>query len=168
MKTSLKSKIGITFVVLGFISPVFGLIVPFLGFNTTITTSLITFFLVGGPEVFLLLGSFLAGKEGVKLVKGKVKKLFGLPEEDYAANSSQYRIGVICILLWLFLIIFPGYVPHFFEMPLVRENLFYLSIGTDLLLILGVFVFGGNQMVTKISEIVRWEPWKLPEKKVKN
>ena len=161
MKTSLKSKIGIVFVILGFISPVFGLVVPLLGFNTTITATLVTFFLVGGPEIFLLIGGILAGKEGVQLVKGKVKKLFGLPEEDYAATSTQYRIGVVCILLWLFLVIFPGYIPHIFEMPLVRDNLFYLSIGTDLLLILGVFVFGGHQMITKLSEVVRWQPWKL-------
>ncbi|WP_044211142.1 transporter suffix domain-containing protein [Flammeovirga sp. OC4] len=165
MNTSIKSKIGLGIIVLGVICPVFGLIVPFLGLSKAVTATLITFFVVGGPEIFLLIGGLLAGKEGVQIVKKKIKRIFGLPEEDYPATSSQYRIGVICMIAWFFITVVPGYFPRLFEMPFIRDNLLYLSIGTDLLLILGVFVFGGHQMMTKIGDILRWQSWVLPEKK---
>ncbi|WP_281613370.1 transporter suffix domain-containing protein [Flammeovirga sp. SubArs3] len=165
MKTSLKSKIGLGFIILGFICPVFGLIVPLLGFSSTVTAALVTFFLVGGPEILFVLGGILAGKEGIQLVKGKVKKLFGLPEENYPATSAQYKLGVVCIVIWFILLVIPGYIPNLFEMPFIRENLLYLSIGTDIMFIVGVFVLGGNQMITKIGDVIKWQPWQLPLKK---
>lgn len=75
-QTSMRSRIGVYLVGIGFISPVFALIVPLFGLPTNINAWLITFFLVGAPEIFLILGAALAGKEGVALVKNKFKALF--------------------------------------------------------------------------------------------
>ncbi|NME67868.1 transporter suffix domain-containing protein [Flammeovirga aprica] len=164
MKTSLKSKIGLGIIVLGVIFPVFSVIVPFLGLSKGMTATIITLMVVGAPEVCLLVGGILAGKEGVDLVKGKIKKMLGLPAEEYPATSTQYKIGVGCIIAWFIITVASGYLPNIFEDPFVKDNLLYLSIGTDILLILGVFAFGGNQMITKLGEAFRWQPWVLPEK----
>ena len=163
-RTSLKSRIGIFLVILGFISPLVGLIIPFLGFDKTTTATLVTFFLIGGPEIFLILGGVLAGKEGVLLVKNRVKRLFGLPEGKYPATKTQYTIGVFLLSLWFILVIIPGYVPGFFEIPFVKENLLWISISVDVMLLVAIFGFGGHQMITKLASLLKWDPWELPEK----
>ncbi len=160
--TSLKSKIGIGLVIMGFICPLFGFIIPFLGFSTAITTALVTFFIVGGPELFLLLGGVLAGKEGVLLVTNKLKKMLGLPEGKYPASRTQYNIGIALFLLWFVLAVFSNYILEFFPASFVDENLLWISLGADVLLMLSIFGFGGHQMITKIASVLKWEQWELP------
>ncbi|KXX67973.1 transporter suffix domain-containing protein [Flammeovirga sp. SJP92] len=165
MKTSLKSKIGLGTIVLGIISPVFSLIVPFLGLSKGMTATIITLFVVGVPEVCLLIGGLLAGKEGIQLVKGKIKKMMGLPPGKYPATPFQYKIGIVCILVWFAVTVVSGYIPNIFEVPFIKENLLYFSIGTDIILLLGIVAFGGNQMMKKLGDVFRWQPWVLPENK---
>jgi len=140
--TSLKSKIGIGLVIVGFICPLFGIIVPFLGFSNTVTTALVTFFVVGGPELFLLMGGVLAGKEGVLLVTNRLKKMLGLPEGKYPAGRTQYNIGIVLLLLWFVLAVFPNYILELLPIPFVDENLLWISLGADVLLVLSIFGFG--------------------------
>ena len=163
-KSSLKSKIGIFIIALGFISPVFGLLVPFLGLDTATAAALVTAFMVGGPEVLIVLGGLLAGKEGVLLVKNKTKRLFGLPEGKYPATRSQYTIGVLLLILWFVVTVLSGYIPGFYETPFVRDNLLWLCIGADVVFLIAIFGFGGHQMITKFSRLLKWEPWELPGK----
>ena len=166
-KSSLKSKIGIGLVILGFICPIFGLVVPFLGLEGTTTTALVAFFMVGGPEIFLILGGLLAGKEGILLVKNRIKRMFGLPEGKYPATRSQYTVGLVLLVIWFLLAIIPGYIPGFVDIPFIEENLLWLSIGADLLFLIAIFGFGGHQMISKIAKVFTWEPWELPPKKEK-
>ena len=167
-KLPLRSKIGITFVVLGFISPLFGLIVPFLGLSKALTATIVTLFVVGGPEVFLVLGGLLAGKEGVVLVKNKIKRMLGLPEGRYAATKTQYNIGLFLIVLWFLGSVVSGYIPGFFDLPFIDENILWISIGADVLFIIAIFGFGGHQMITKIAAVFKWEAWELPPEKEKD
>lgn len=164
-KTSLKSKIGIGLVIVGFACPLFGLVVPFLGLSTTVSTALVTFFVVGGPEIFLLLGGVLAGKEGVMLVTNKVKSLLGLPEGKYPAGKTQYTIGVALLFTWFLLAIIPNYVMEFAPSSFIEEQMVWFSLGADLLLIVAIFGFGGHQMISKLAAVFKWQEWKLPPPK---
>jgi len=164
---SLKSKVGIGFVILGFISPIFSFLVPLLNLSSEMSTTLVAFFLVGGPEVFILIGGALAGKEGVTLVKNKIKKLLGLPQGRYPAPKSQYRLALIGMMLWFILAIIPGYVPSLFDIPFIKENLLWFSVGADAIFIISIFFLGGNQMIQKIGKVFTWEPWDLPPEKEK-
>ena len=140
------------------------MIVPFLGLDTTTTTTLVAALMIGGPEVFLILGGLLAGKEGVLLVKNKVKRLLGLPEGRYPSTRSQYTIGVLLLLLWFIATVLSGYIPGFYEAPFVRENLLWICIVADVIFLIAIFGFGGHQMITKFSRLLKWEPWELPDK----
>ncbi|NME72081.1 transporter suffix domain-containing protein [Flammeovirga aprica] len=160
----MKSKIGIGLVIVGFLCPVFGLLVPFLGLDSTTTTALVAFLMVGGPEVFFVLGGLLAGKEGVLLVKNKIKKFIGLPEGEYPASKTQYKIGVALILVWFPLTLVAGYVPNLFDFPLIKENLFWIALAGDITLVVAIFGLGGHQMITKIGSVFKWEQWELPNR----
>lgn len=164
-KPSLKSRIGITFIVVGFICPVFGLLVPLLGLSTALTTTLVAFFMVGGPEIFLVLGGALAGKEGVIIVKNKIKRMFGLPEGRYPAPRSQYYLAITLMVLWVISFFLPYYIPAI-DAWLHTQNIkwYYYVIG-DVVFVLAFLFIGGDQLITKLGRLLTWEPWELPPEK---
>jgi hypothetical protein len=70
---SLRYKLGVLCIILSFVSPAFALVIPFLGFSTETIVTLSTIFLIGLPEVFLILGAVLAGKKIANILIEKVK-----------------------------------------------------------------------------------------------
>ena len=156
--SSFRSRFGIFLVVLGFICPVFGLLVPLLELPTARSTAIVAFFMIGGPELFMILGGLLAGKEGILLVKNRLKRILGLPEGSYPAPKAQYHLAIFFIILWLLLAIIPGYVPSLLHWPFVKENQLWVAIIADLILIVSIFFLGGDQMVRKIGKVSPGKP----------
>jgi len=68
-KKDLKYKIGMGFIFLGIFSPLISFAVPLLDLSTGTTTALVTFFMVGAPEIFLIAGAALAGKQAFESIK---------------------------------------------------------------------------------------------------
>ncbi|MCH9763556.1 MAG: transporter suffix domain-containing protein [Gammaproteobacteria bacterium] len=71
-----RYKVGLIFIVLSFVTPLFVLLIPFLCLSPEIAVTLSTLFLLGLPEIFFILGAVLAGKKAAKLITQKVKKIF--------------------------------------------------------------------------------------------
>lgn len=137
-KKDMKYKVGMGFIVLGIFSPLIGFAVPLLDLPSGTTTALVTFFMVGGPEIFLIAGAALAGKQAIETIKkeffqfaGKTRYQFGLILfvttvlvnwgfvyinllEDYAFNINTRLIVTLCIDVTTIISIFiMG--PEFFE-----------------------------------------------------
>jgi hypothetical protein len=166
-KPSTRSRIGIFLIILGFIFPVFGLLVPLLGLSTALTTTLVAFFMVGGPEIFMIAGAALAGKEGIVLVKNKIKRILGLPEGRYPAPKSQYYLGVGMMVFWIISLIIPYYIPRIEEMLYLDTFEWYYFVLGDVLFVIAFLFIGGDQLVTKLGRVFTWEPWELPPEKGK-
>ncbi len=164
MKISSKGKIGIALVVLGMILPVFALIVPFLGLSEGLSAGLVGFLMIGGPEIFIVAGGALAGKEGVLLVKEKAKSLLGLPKGNYTAPRSQYNLALFLLAVWLISLLVPFYIPAVYEWTQsLTIKWYYYAIG-DLVFVLVFLFLGGNQLITKIGRLLTWEPWEFPDR----
>lgn len=82
----LKYKVGMSLIILSFAMPIFAIIVPFFGFSAATTTTIVAFFLVGVPEVFLIAGGALAGKEALASIKSKLLQ---------PAGKMRYQIGMV-------------------------------------------------------------------------
>ncbi|MGD9328670.1 MAG: hypothetical protein PVH48_06850 [Cyclobacteriaceae bacterium] len=167
VKASLRSKIGIFLIVFGFIFPVFGLLVPLLGLSTGMTTTLVAFFMVGGPEIFMIAGAALAGKEGIVLVKNRIKKMLGLPEGRYPAPRSQYYLAVGMMVFWIISLIVPYYIPGIEKMLYLDTFEWYYFVIGDVIFVIAFLFIGGDQLVTKLGKVFTWEPWELPPEKGK-
>ncbi|WP_044212033.1 hypothetical protein [Flammeovirga sp. OC4] len=163
-KTPLRNRIGIVFIILGFISPLIGLGVPFLNLSSTLTSSLIALLMVGGPEVFLVIGTALAGKKGITIVQNRIKKLMGLPEGRYPATKSQYNLALVIMFIWLISLTVPLYIPGFIERLHLDQLMWYYYLIIDVLFIVGFVFLGGHQFTTKFVNLITWEEWQLPEK----
>ena len=124
------------------------------------------FLLVGGPEVFMVIGVALAGKEGLTTIKNAVKRIFGLPAGEYAATRSQYTLGLVMIALGLLAQLLVDYLYLIVDLSQFASYELYVNLGGDVLIILGVFV-AGQQLFAKLKSLITWEAWKLEMKKDK-
>jgi hypothetical protein len=162
MKPDTKSKLGLGLILFGFFLPLGALAVPLLGLSDAISAGLIGFLLLGAPEIFMFFGAALAGKEGLHLAKEKIKKLFGLPPGRYPAGKRQYNLGLGIILLWFLLTLMATYIPGIFDIPIITNHVFLISLIVDGLFLFAIFGLGGDQMTQKIKNLFSWEEWTLP------
>lgn len=146
-RKSLKYKIGMTFIIMGIISPVFGLIVPFLGLPASTTTTIVALFMVGGPEVFLVLGGALAGKEALTTIKSR---LFA------PAGKTRYYIGLSLLVVGLF----ANWVLVYLDLSGLLQwdinTMLICTAGIDLLTVSGALL-AGAELFAKIWRLFRWE-----------
>ena len=146
-KTSIKYKIGLTLISISFILPLFGFVVPFLGFSTAVTAFIVGIFVVGTPDLCLFLGIILAGKEAAELIKQK----FFRP-----AGKVRYTIGIIMAFTSVLTNWVTAYLDVSNLMPLSLHAQLYLMASLDLLLIFSVFIMG-PEFFTKFKNLFVWE-----------
>ena len=135
-------KLGVAIFVLSIILPVVGIAaVAALDLSPTITATVSGASLMGG-EVLGLLAVVIMGKQGYLYIKSRIfrfLKRHGPPQE---VSRGRYNIGLVmfCIpLLFAWVSVYAAdYIPGFLENPLPY------AIGGDLLLIVSLFVLGGD------------------------
>ncbi|MGB1004663.1 MAG: transporter suffix domain-containing protein, partial [Salibacteraceae bacterium] len=157
---SWKYKVGMFFLILMIVSPGFAVIMPYLGLSETLTLSLQGLFLIGGPEVFMIIGIALAGKEALTTIKNVVKKIFGMPPGEYAASEPQYRLGLTFVFIGMLIPFVMSYIPVLIHSGFFIEKDLWINLAGDVLFILGVLV-AGEQFTTKVKSLFTWDRWEL-------
>lgn len=153
-----KYKMGMFFLILMIISPGFALLIPYFNLPETLTLSLQGFFLIGGPEIFMVIGIALAGKEALATIKNYIKKLFGMPPGEYFAGEQQYRMGLTFIVIGMFIPFVMSYLPRLITSGFLIEQDLWINLAGDILFILGVFI-AGEQFVSKLKSLFTWDRW---------
>lgn len=150
-----KYYTGMTFLVLSIIIPVFGLIVPKLGLHPGVTAVIMGSFMVGGPEILILIAVIFLGKDTVKYYKAKAFSYFKKePIPHKSVSRFRYYFGVILIFGSVIPLYLNGYYPQI--LPKNSEAKYYLLLSMDLLFILGFFVAGGD-FWEKFKRLFIWE-----------
>lgn len=134
------------FIVLGIISPLIGLTIPLLALPAA-TTTVVALFMIGGPEVFLVLGAALAGKEALTNIKSK---LFA------PAGRVRYQIGIVLVVAG----VIGNWVIAYLELAeLITWNIETLLIVIaviDLVTIAGALL-AGTEFFHKLWRLFRWD-----------
>ena len=144
---SLKYKIGMTLIILSIISPVFSILVPFLSLPAAVTTTLVALFMVGAPEVFLIAGGALAGKEALATIKSKLFR---------PAGKIRYQVGMVffaCGVLTNWVTI---YLELLDVIHLDQETLLVMTGSFDLVTIAGILLMG-VEFFQKLKRLFIWE-----------
>ncbi len=154
-KTTLRFKIGIGFIVLSCVFPLFGMVVPFFGLSTYLTAFLVAFFLVGGPELCLIVGAALSGKKAVQMITEKVKKLFrrGPPKP---VSKCRYIVGLVALLLGNVIMFLRDYAPPLFHLKVSDLTLLGVNLVADFIIIISFFILG-EQFWEKLKKLFTWE-----------
>lgn len=136
-----------TFIIMGVISPVFGLIVPFIGLPTATTTTIVALFMVGGPEVFIILGGALAGKEALTTIKSR---LFA------PAGITRYYIGLSLLVVGFFANWVLVYLDLSGSLQWDNNTMLISTASIDLITVAGALL-AGVELFAKIWRLFRWE-----------
>ncbi len=137
-----RFKLGVYLLVLGAICPLFTPLVAMTGLSTEWKAALSGLLLVGIPEIFSLIAIAVMGKDGFNYIKGKVFAFFKRHALPKVVSRSRYRIGLVLFLLPL---LFGWLAPYGTELiPGYESHRLAVNLGGDFLLILGLFVLGGE------------------------
>ncbi|SFV52639.1 hypothetical protein MNB_SM-4-169 [hydrothermal vent metagenome] len=143
----MKYKIGMFLISLGFISPLIGLVVPFLGFDEITSNSLVAFFMIGGPEIFIIAGGALAGKEAMQNIKTKIFS---------PAGPTRYAVGSYLFVFALLANLIFSYIVLLELVPICLSIQLNITIAFDILAIISILLMG-KEFLIKISRLFSYE-----------
>ena len=132
---------GIVFVS-GFLSP---LLIPWvltLELSTGVKSLISGLLALGIPELFMLIAVGILGKQGFQYLKKSILSWFRKYGPPDTVSKPRYNVG----LVFFSLSILSGIVlPYIWELvPIIKDNLLYILISGDVLLIISLFVLGGD------------------------
>ncbi len=132
---------GIVFVS-GFLSP---LLIPWvltLEISTGMKSLISGLLALGIPELFMLIAVGILGKDGFQYLKRSIFSWFRKYGPRETVSKKRYVFGLILFLLS----ILSGFVlPYIWGIvPLIKKNLIYITVSGDVILIISLFVLGGD------------------------
>lgn len=143
---------GMFFFLFSLVLPLFGFLVPKLGFSPKVSGAVIAFLVAGGPEVSLVVAAAFWGK---KILNHFKKKLFGFVKHEIIlrrVSKTEYYLGLSVNLASIVPLWLHGYFPTLlpFE-PNSVQRIYFLSAFD--LLFLASFLFLGGQFWEKIHRV---------------
>ncbi len=132
---------GIVFVA-GFLSPLLIPLVIATELSTGLKSIISGLLALGIPELFMLIAVGILGKQGFQYLKKTIFRWFRKYGPPDTVSKSRYIVG----LIFFSLSILSGIMlPYIWELvPVIKENLIYILISGDVLLIISLFVLGGD------------------------
>jgi len=161
-KRPLRVKIGIGILIVSVFSPLLALLIPFFELPAGMSAIVVGFVAVGLPEILLLIGVALAGKEVWFAILNKLRKIAKRVLKPKPIGKFRYDFGLGMFVLSLFIPFFTAYANYLFLWRLSGHAIFYLNIVSDVLLIASFFVMG-MQFLDKLRLLFIWEKNYTPE-----
>jgi len=132
---------GIVFVS-GFLSP---LLIPYvisLDLSTTLTSIISGLLAIGVPELFMLIAVAILGKDGFQYLKQKIFRLFRKYGPPDTVSLRRYRLGLILFSVNLIAAFILPYIMD--VIPFLKNNLLLIIISGDSILVISLFILGGD------------------------
>lgn len=143
MTAKKKIIIGSIVFILGQISPLILIpIVISLDLSSGWTTGLSGLFMFGFPELAILVSIAIMGKEGFDFIKSKVFGYLKKIAPPDTVSKTRHTIGLVLFIIpfliaWL--------LPYFTDVIQSYEEFgIYINIGGDIILIVSLFILGGD------------------------
>ncbi|MBM9515258.1 transporter suffix domain-containing protein [Desulfogranum marinum] len=136
-----RIKIGFTVFILSITWPVLIPVLPFIGFSNK-SVAAVTGFMFVVAEVMMITAAAIAGKDGFAYIKLKVFSFFKLYTPSRGVSVTRYRIGLIMFTVPLFYSFLSPYIEYYW--PGFGEYRIINAIAGDFLLLVGLFLLGGN------------------------
>jgi len=138
--------VGVTVLVVGFLSPLLVPVVAASDLPTAWKTGLGGLLMVGIPELFMLAAVAIMGKAGFDAITNRVKRALGRFMAAHGpadrVSKRRYRMGLVMFTVPLGLAFIEPYFGH--HLPAHEEARMVYVIGGDVLLISSLFVLGGD------------------------
>ena len=126
----------------GFFSPAFIPLVVSSGLSTGIKTILSGLLAFGIPELFMVIAAGIMGKEGFNYIKRLINLLFKIYGPPDSVSKIRFKFGLFLFIIPLFCAFVLPYIISVF--PIVLDYFLVIAIATDIILVISLFVLGGN------------------------
>ncbi|MFI8280892.1 hypothetical protein ACIGBH_39645 [Streptomyces sp. NPDC085929] len=145
--------VGLTALGLAVLLPLMALAIPFLGLPPAVSTALVTGFIVGAPEILILIAASLLGKKAVHYFTNRLKRSVSNAAIGTPASKARYYAGLAIALVSTVPLYLTGYFPN--SMPQGNARTYFL-VGADLAFILAVLIMGG-EFWSKVRRVFIWD-----------
>lgn len=126
----------------GFLTPLFIPLVVSSELSTGLKSIISGLLAFGIPELFMIIAAGILGKQGFNYLKRYLRLLLKVYGPADTVSKTRYGIGLIMFIIPLgFALILPYLIT---AIGFVKENYLIVAIGSDLLLVLSLFVLGGD------------------------
>ena len=132
---------GIVFVS-GFLAP---LLIPWvltLEISTGMKSLISGLLALGIPELFMLIAVGILGKEGFQYLKKSIFSWFRKYGPPDTVSKPRYIVGLILFSTSILSGLVLPYIWDF--VPIIKDNLIYILVSGDALLVISLFVLGGD------------------------
>ena len=126
----------------GFFSPVFIPLVLKSGLSVELKTILSGLLAFGIPELFMIIAAAILGKSGFNYLKRFLLLLFKRYGPPDTVSKTRFTIGLIMFFIPIILALMLPYLVN--VLTFLSENYLTISIGSDILLVISLFVLGGD------------------------
>ncbi len=137
-----RFRLGLIIFVVGFLSPLSIPLVTATALPTKWKALISGALAVGIPEVFSIVAIAIMGKAGFNHIKERIfrfLKKYGPPDR---VSRTRYRIGLVMFMLPILFGWLAPYAPQY--VPGYETQRFAVNIAGDLMLIISLFVLGGD------------------------
>lgn len=126
----------------GFLTPLFIPLVLNSNLSTGLKSVLSGLLAFGIPELFMIIAAGILGKSGFNYLKKYIRLVFRIYGPPDSVSKTRYIIGLILFFIPILLALILPYMLNLVRF--VAENYVAISIVSDGLLILSLFVLGGD------------------------
>ena len=97
---------------------------------------------LGIPELFMLIAVGILGKDGFQYLKSAIFSWFRKYGPPDTVNKPRYIVGLILFSLTILSGIVLPYIWEF--VPFIKNNLLYTIVTGDIILLISLFILGGD------------------------
>ena len=142
-----RFRVGVGLVVLGFVSPLGALLVPFTNLSLAMKATVSGVLIAGIPEVLTVVAAAVLGKAGFLYVKNRIMALLrpalGYVTPAKEVGPTRYYIGLVMWLIpaiyaWVLMYAPPDWLPGF------PEYRIQTGLAIDFIFVVSFFVLGGD------------------------
>jgi len=142
MKQKLRLYGGIAVLAIAWLLPLLGIPVSRTDWPAAVKAAIIGLLTFGAPELLSIVAIMILGRESYELILEKLRKFFRSIRPTGKVSRLRYHIGLALFLLP----VIPTYIMGYFPSLLPDESPLRLtvSISSDLMFIISLFVLGGD------------------------
>ena len=137
-----RFRLGLTILIVGWLSPLLIPVVTRTSLATEWKTIISGLLAVGIPEVFTVAAIAIMGKSGFNLIKERIFSFFKKHGPPDRVSLTRYRIGLVMFVLPVVFGWLGPYGAH--KIPGYETHRFVVSLIGDLMFVASFFVLGGD------------------------
>ena len=141
-KAGWRFRLGLTTLIVGWLSPLLIPLVTRTALATEWKTIISGLLAVGIPEVFTVVAIAIMGKSGYNLIKERIFRFFKKHGPPDRVSLTRYRIGLAMFVLPIVFGWLGPYGAH--QIPGYEAYRFTVNVIGDVMLISSLFVLGGD------------------------